>query len=225
MVTGRPRWAPRRALVLLVALLAVLNVCRSIVVPGGWHLAFNLTTAAVAVGVAALGGVGAAGLGLGRDRWVAGARLGGAAFLAITLVVTVGALVGVVADDDVSGDRNEVLARALVLIPVGTVLVEELVFRGALDGLLRASLDDARVIAVSSAVLFGLWHVVPAWRGGSSGLDGLGSGWQVLLTFGATTVAGLGFHWLRARSGSLLAPMLAHLATNSSTLLVVWWLA
>ena len=38
----------------------------------------------------------------------------------------------------------------------------------------------------------------------------------------ATTVAGVGFGWLRVKSGSLLAPVLAHLATNSLTFAIAW---
>lgn len=41
-------------------------------------------------------------------------------------------------------------------------------------------------------------------------------------TFLATTAAGVGFEWLRRRSGSLAAPALAHLATNSVTFAVAW---
>ena len=41
-------------------------------------------------------------------------------------------------------------------------------------------------------------------------------------TFVVTTIAGVGFLWLRTRSGSVVAPMLAHLATNSLTFAVAW---
>jgi len=41
-------------------------------------------------------------------------------------------------------------------------------------------------------------------------------------TFVATFAAGLAFCWLRIRSGSLLAPAMAHLATNSVALVVAW---
>lgn len=215
---------PGVALLAAVAVLAGANVARSLVVPGGAHLAFNLATAAAVVAVGLVAGLGVDGLGLGRATAPAGARLGALAFTAITAVVLAGVVIGVVADDAARVDRGELLLRALVLIPVGTVLVEELAFRGVVDGLLRATGLRPAVALAAGAVLFGLWHVLPAWRGGSSGLDGIDAPVQALLTFGATTVAGLGFSWLRVRSGSLVAPMLAHLATNSSTLVLVWWL-
>lgn len=223
-IDRRPPLRPVPALATAVAVLATANVARSLVVPSRWHLTLNLATGAAVVVVGVAGGLGRAGLGLRRDRWAAGARLGGLAAAAITGVVLAGVLLGVVADDAAHVDRGELLLKALVLIPVGTVLVEELAFRGVVDGLLRATdLPPARAL-VAGAVLFGLWHVVPAYRGGSSGLGGLDAPLQALVTFGATTVAGVGFSWLRTRSDSLVAPMLAHLATNSATLVLVWWL-
>ena len=44
-------------------------------------------------------------------------------------------------------------------------------------------------------------------------------------TFVATFVAGLGFAWLRERSGSVIAPAAAHLATNSVAFAVAWAVA
>ena len=38
-------------------------------------------------------------------------------------------------------------------------------------------------------------------------------------------VAGLGFIWLRHRSGHLIAPVFAHIATNSIPFAVAWFLA
>ena len=38
-----------------------------------------------------------------------------------------------------------------------------------------------------------------------------------------TFAAGMAFSWLRLRAGSVLAPMLAHLATNGVTLVVAWF--
>jgi membrane protease YdiL (CAAX protease family) len=40
-----------------------------------------------------------------------------------------------------------------------------------------------------------------------------------------TAVAGLGFVWLRERSGSLVAPVCAHAMVNSSAYLLGWLVA
>ncbi|MFB9889298.1 CPBP family intramembrane glutamic endopeptidase [Planobispora takensis] len=54
-----------------------------------------------------------------------------------------------------------VLEEALVQVPFGTVLLEEVGFRGVLYGLLARSHGTLTATGVSSA-LFGLWHILPA---------------------------------------------------------------
>ncbi len=80
-------------------------------------------------------------------------------------------------------------------IPVGTVVAEELLFRSVLTAL---------VGPVPQALVFGLWHIRPARIEGDS----------VAGTVLVTGLSGLVFAWLRVRSGSILAPALAHLAVN-----------
>jgi membrane protease YdiL (CAAX protease family) len=49
---------------------------------------------------------------------------------------------------------------------------------------------------------------------------------QVLVVVGAVTItflAGLVFCWLRLRSRSLIAPIVAHMATNGLALAVAWF--
>ncbi len=213
---------PRVALAVSVGVLAVANGARSTVVPSAWHLAFNLATgvATVAIGLAA--GLRSGDLGLRRERVGAGARLGGVVFAVIAVGVGLGGLLGLVTDERADVSAGAMALRALVVIPLGTVLVEELAFRGVLHGLL-VRVTTTRWAIVAGAVLFGLWHVLPAWRGG--GVDAaadLDRSVTALGTFVATTAAGLGFGWLRVRSDSLVAPVLAHVATNSVTFAVAW---
>ncbi len=117
------------------------------------------------------------------------------------------------------------LVRVLIVIPVGTVVVEELIFRGVVHGLLSRLTSVAGAVAIGAAI-FGLWHVVPEWRGsgGNDAVTGLGRAGAVLATFVSTTIAGALFGWLRARSGSLVAPVLAHVGTNTLALLAAWLL-
>jgi membrane protease YdiL (CAAX protease family) len=79
--------------------------------------------------------------------------------------------------------------------------------------------------------------VLIAWRNGATradlGLDrsavagaSASVGGQVLVVLGAvavTFVAGLVFCWLRLRSRSLIAPVMAHVATNGLALTVAWF--
>ncbi|CCQ17816.1 putative integral membrane protein [Rhodococcus sp. AW25M09] len=149
--------------------------------------------ASFAVGIAAVSGTNAEQLGL-RNA-VPGLKWGAAAsaipVLGAAVVAAIPALRRRVrpAEDDLA---EWVLFR----IPVGTVLTEELLFRGVLDAAAPAL----------SPIFFGLWHVHPARAAGDS----------VIGTVFATTAAGLVFSWLRARSGSVLAPALLHYFLNAS---------
>lgn len=219
-------WA---ALVGIVALLLVVNVVRSTVVPGRFHLAFNLANGVAVAAVAALGAMTAPELGLDRASVRSGLRWGAIAFGAITAVVVVAAIVpagrSALGDGRTDVSAAGMLLRVLVVIPLGTVLVEELAFRGVLLGLLGRVASAGRAL-VASAVVFGLWHLLPVWRGGGAGeLGAGGSIGAVAGTFVATFVAGIGFGWLRQRSGSLVAPICAHIGTNSATFAAAWLVA
>jgi membrane protease YdiL (CAAX protease family) len=89
-----------------------------------------------------------------------------------------------------------------------------------LHGLLRRTTTPLRA-ATWGALVFGAWHVVPAWRD-ADGDAGLAPWLVALLTFGATFVAGLGFEWLRHRGRHLAAPIVVHIATNSTPFAVAW---
>ncbi len=100
-----------------------------------------------------------------------------------------------------------------MLIPVGTVLLEEVAFRGVLWGLLRRAYGTATATIVSS-LLFGLWHALPSLGLASDNQAitqtiGTGRSAQVVTVLGTmafTAGAGVVFCELRRRSGSLLAP-------------------
>jgi membrane protease YdiL (CAAX protease family) len=157
-------------------------------------------------------------LGLARERLAPGLRLGGLAVLVVVFLVAV--LLAIPAtrsffeSGDVAGDSTA--ARwllPLVVIPLGTALFEEVIFRGVLLGaLLRVTTPV--VAAVVSAVVFGFWHLPSALHDarGESFAETVG---VVVGTIAFTTAAGLLFAWLRLRSRSLLAPLLAHTAANS----------
>lgn len=92
-----------------------------------------------------------------------------------------------------------------VEIPVGTVWSEETAFRGALAGLAGAAFGPTAGRLLQAAA-FGLSHI-PDARATGEPLAG-----TVLIT----GLAGWMFALLAERSGSLLAPMLAHLAVNET---------
>ena len=226
---ARANRSVRAALLLVVGGLAAYNIARSVAIPGDAHLVANLL---IALGVLAIGlaiGLTRAELGLTPDRLRAGVRLGLLAAGLITAVVVIAALVpgtgGFFEDDRVDVPFSEMAWRVVVVIPLGTVLVEEVIFRGVLHGLLRRRSDIGRA-ALWGAVAFGLWHLFPVWRSYDDVAFGDLGRWGAMFgTFVATFVAGLGFIWLRHRSGHLIAPVFAHIATNSVPFAVAWCLA
>ena len=90
-------------------------------------------------------------------------------------------------------------------IPLGTVWTEETVFRGGLQNLAGRAFGPSggRLL---QAIAFGFWHIPDARRAGE----------PIVGTVLVTGVAGWVFGLLAERSGSLLAPVLAHLAINEA---------
>jgi membrane protease YdiL (CAAX protease family) len=110
-----------------------------------------------------------------------------------------------------------------------TAIPEELAFRGVLLGSALRLWSPLRASLITSA-LFGLWHIAPTLHTMSDNraVSGLAAsvGGQVLVVFGSiavTSIAGLAFCWLRLRSRSLIAPIMAHIATNGLALTVAWF--
>lgn len=124
-------------------------------------------------------------------------------------------------------DPAHAMFTAAVAVPLGTVVFEEVAFRGMLWGLIRRDRGAVTATVVSSA-LFGLWHIGPALQLGQAnravgdviGRDPLA---QVLTVGGVavfTALAGAVLCELRRRSGSLLAPVGLHWAANGLGVLV-----
>jgi uncharacterized protein len=214
---------------LVVVVLAVgLAVDRAV---AGAHLAVGLGLAACLVAVARAVGLTAADLGLARPAWPAGLRWGGAAAALVAAayaVVLLAAPLRHSLPEDTAGDGREVLTAVLVVIPLGTVLPEELAFRGLLLSLLGRGYGMLAGTLLSSG-LFGLWHVLAALGGGAAntaitgvvGGGAPGTAARVVVTVVFTSLAGVALCWLRLRSGSLIAPALAHWTVNALGVIVI----
>lgn len=128
------------------------------------------------------------------------------------------------------------LFTAFVMIPVGTILLEEVAFRSVLWGFLSRHARMWQVV-VASSVLFGLWHVFPAMASATgneaigSAVAGLGPFAKVAVVGGTvlfTALGGVLAGELRRRSGSIFASVGMHWATNSLGVLfgvLAWRLA
>ena len=174
-------------------------------------------------GVAAASRLTADDLGLARRNAGSGSRWGGIAAAAVAVGYTVAAFVPAARDavPPTSDSWGQTVLRALVVIPLLTVIPEEFAFRGVLWGLVRRQSGRWWATGVSSA-LFGLWHVSSALSGGAanesvSGVVGNGTVGTIVRVLGTvvfTGAAGVLFAVMRDRSGSLLAPIGLHWAVN-----------
>ena len=211
------------ALAVVVVVLVAHNLGGNLVLPPALYVPVNLAVAGLLLAIGRASGISWAELGLGRTSVGRGAALGAAAFLLAAAVLVVAALVPATrpafVDQRVTNLTGAAVAyQALVRIPLGTVVLEEVAFRGVLLALLSRATSTGAAVGWSSA-MFGLWHVVPtvealqANRLAPSALP-------VTAAVVATAAAGAVFCWLRLRSGSLVAPALAHVGTNSVALVV-----
>jgi len=228
------RVSPRAAIALVVAVLAVLNVvdirvARASLVAGPVCVA-GLTA------LARLAGLSWQDLGLGRGTWRPGLKWAAIEIAIVGVVLAAAAALPLTReafrDTRYRLDLGDALRTSLLLIPIGTVLVEEVAFRGVLWGLLR-EVKGPRTATVVSSALFGVWHVLPSLGlttsnqaiGGTVGGGRSAQTATVLVTVLFTGLSGVVFCELRRRSGSILAPAGLHWATNGLSVLAsaaVW---
>ncbi|AGB25812.1 putative metal-dependent membrane protease [Mycobacterium sp. JS623] len=131
-----------------------------------------------------------------------GVVAGGAAALGVFAISTLPPVRRAMAVRDLPEHRGRWL---LLSIPIGTVWPEEAAYRAALGTVAESAFGPTRGRLLQAAA-FGLWHIV----------DARVTGQPVLGTVVFTGIGGWLFGWLHARSGSLAAPMLAHLAVNEA---------
>lgn len=209
---------------LVVAALVVLNVVDHLLPSGLW---FAPVAALALLGFARYRGLSWEQLGLGRDRVRSGALWAGSAIAVVAVIYVVGVVLPVTRPAFLDARYHLGVAGALVsafvVIPVGTILLEEVAFRSVLWGMLSRHMAAWRVLLISS-VLFGLWHVLPALHlasandGVREAIRGAGTSGNVLVVAGTvafTALGGVVAGELRRRSGSLLASAGMHWATNA----------
>ncbi|AGF73037.1 hypothetical protein A605_10175 [Corynebacterium halotolerans YIM 70093 = DSM 44683] len=204
--------------------LVAINITAHFTTAASWFLTMPAGVL-VLVGIAKVLGLSWHDLGLSQRTLRKGLIYGGAAAASVATLVGLGLVLPTTREfflNDAYSSMRTALLAAFILIPLQTVIPEELAFRGALHGSL-ARLGGARAVFIGGSVLFGLWHVASSLNltASNSGLTALlGSGtvaqWAgVGLAVVATSVAGAGFTWLRHHTGSVIAPIALHWALNA----------
>jgi uncharacterized protein len=224
-----------------VALVVVVLILTNLIAHFTTPWASVATVPAAAVGLVVLlrfNGLGWAELGLGRDHWKSGAAYALGAMALVVTVIAVGVLLPLTRPMFMNNHYATIsgaLVASMIIIPLQTVIPEELAFRGVLHGALNRAWGF-RGVALAGSLLFGLWHIATSLglTSGNVGFTRLFGGGVVGMLAGvtmaviATAVAGFVFSWLRRRSGSLIAPIALHWSLNGLGALaaaLVWHLS
>lgn len=228
-MTGAAPFPPRRvfALVAAVMTLAASTTLANRVLPGWAYPVCGLVAALVLVALGRAAGCSWTDLGLSRLRRPALAGLAGAASVAVVfgIALAVPSLRTVYQDGRVGDpDFAQLLWLTCGRILFGTVLIEEVAFRGVLPGLFGA--DDDRWCwppILGSAALFGLWHALPALAiGRNAAVHAVFGSTPVVvlqvLAMAAAGVAGIFLHWWRHLGRGVLASVIVHFTTNAGGL-------
>jgi len=221
-VEGLPWWP----LLLVGIALIVFNIVNNRVAPQTHYLLWSFVGSVVLLAIGFLDGNNFTDMGLGFAYLLPGLIWAGVSIAAVTAVYLIGSIFKktreAFADERIgalSGGR--LLFQSLVEVPLGTVFFEEIAFRAVLFSMLARRFDLTTAIVVS-AILFGLWHILPSIGthennpalGGMVGGGRRGNILAVMASVLTTTLAGILFTLMRIFSGSVIAPMGFHWATN-----------
>ncbi|MGB4758723.1 MAG: type II CAAX endopeptidase family protein [Candidatus Saccharimonadales bacterium] len=202
--------------------LFVLASNKVLVMTHGWvRLGVGLLAYGLLFGLIYLAGLSLRELGLARANMRKGMVLG----LRVAAVIIAGLLIAFLVSPDIFQDDRYrqgiwiAVCMALVIIPLQTVLFEELLFRGLLWGYINKQYGSRWATHGSSAV-FGLWHIAPSLGMNAAAISvgalSVGRALLVGIIVVVTYSAGLFLCELRRRSGSLLAPIIVHWSINGT---------
>lgn len=223
---------------LVLATLVVSNVMANAVLADWAYVPWNLAVAAAVVTLAVrVDGLSMDAIGLGRGALGSGLRLGFGVSSLLALVMVAGLLIPATREAfmDERADVSfwQMAYKFLIEVPLGTVLLEEIAFRGVLPAMIGARIDPGprrrlRADAVA-AVLFGLWHILPAMSLDDANDELAEAVDPVLFQVGGvigsvvvTAAVAMWLSWMRNRSDSVAAPALLHATANGLGSALAW---
>ena len=219
----------------VLGLLIIVNVLNhSPYVAQRWYVPTGIVGSALIVWIGYRAGVTLSDIGLGPNSWISGLIWSAGSIALVTSVYVIGGSMTFtrrfLADDRAVLGPRTLAYKVLVNVPLGTVLFEELAFRGVGLALLAQWFPLWQAVLYSS-LLFGFWHILPSLvmhDANAAVGDLLGQGiWgrlqSVLLTVLGTAIAGVVFCLLRIQSDSLLPPMALHWAINGLGFIAASW--
>lgn len=215
----------------LVVLILLYGTVLARLVPKKYHLYLNIFIAGVALLIGSAFNLSFDAMGVGLAHILPGILVAVAASVIITVatlfISAIPFLRHFFLGDDLAHASGKLIAfEAAIRIPLGTALVEEVLFRGVLLGLLLQHQSTFMALLIS-AIIFGLWHIFPTINTLESN-SGMSStiknkktrqAGSVVGAVLVTCAAGLLFGWLRIIANSILAPWLVHWSINASGVL------
>lgn len=216
---------------LLIMLIVCYGALLSYALPKKTHIGLNITFAGIAVFIGGLASLSVETMGLSLAAIPTGIAYAAGFVLVIIAGVFIASRLPFIgkffANESFAGaSKKRLFYEAGFRVPLGTALLEEVLFRGLLLGLLLQNSSTISALVLSS-VIFGLWHIFPtvnqleanqAAKDMVAGKNGRRLV-SILAVVATTTIAGVCFGWLRIWSGSLITPWLVHWAINASGIL------
>lgn len=212
---------------LLTLLIVSYAALLSFVLPKKSHIILNILFSGIAVVIGVLSGLSLDAMGLAPSQLVVGGIYAAGIILGIFVVTFIASRLPFIGnffanEAFATASKKRLWYEAGFRVPLGTALIEEVIFRGLLLGLLLQSNSVTTALLVSS-VVFGLWHIFPTVNqleanqtakdmvAGKRGRKYL----SIVVVVLSTSLAGFCFGLLRIWSGSLLTPWLVHWAINA----------
>jgi len=151
--------------IVLIILILLYSTVLAKSVPTKYHLYLNISITALAILLGFSFGLNVEQMGLALGKILPGIFIAFAAVVVIVLFTSIVATIPVLrrfflGDNLAHASGKLITYEATIRVPFGTALIEEVLFRGVLLGLLLQH-NSSLVAILISAIIFGLWHIFP----------------------------------------------------------------
>ena len=159
---GLPWWP----LVVVIVAIVVINIVNNRLAPQSHYLLWSFASSVVLIAIGLLDGNSFTDMGLGWWFYLSGFIWAATSIGVVTAFYVVVSLFKktrqAFRDDSIGSlSAGKLAFQALVEVPFGTVLLEEIAFRAVLFSMLARRFGVVWAIVISS-IMFGIWHVLPS---------------------------------------------------------------
>jgi uncharacterized protein len=213
-----------RAGLSLAILLLILIICNlAFAYSNGWsRWGWQLFSFAGLFAIYKLSGLSLNDIGLSRISMSKGLIYAGLTIAIVFAALTIAYLIdqSLFKDNRYHHSLSSAITAGLLIVPLKTVLFEEFAFRGVMPALLKDLGSKPWIILVITSLLFGIWHILTAPKGGNLAVGADSNLLIVGVVFLATFMGGAVLYYLRYKSNSLVAPIVVHWFINGSAIVL-----